>query len=64
MGVGEGSRGDRLRELLDAVVDADNTDVGDMARSNYASEFSVPPPARTFGWSVAATWPRSSRPQV
>ncbi len=30
---------DRLRELLDAVVDADNTDVGDMARSSYASEF-------------------------
>ena len=35
----EGSRRDRLRELLDAVVDADNTDVGDMARSSYASEF-------------------------
>lgn len=33
------SRRDRLRELLDAVVDADNTDVGDMARSSYASEF-------------------------
>jgi AraC family transcriptional regulator len=32
-------RRDRLRELLDAVVDADNTDVGDMARSSYASEF-------------------------
>src|ERR1044071_2190211 len=30
---------DRLRELLDAVVDADNTDVGDMARSSYTSEF-------------------------
>jgi AraC family transcriptional regulator len=30
---------DRLRELLDAVVDADNTDVGEMARSSYASEF-------------------------
>jgi AraC-like DNA-binding protein len=30
---------DRLRELLDAVVDADNTDVGDMARRSYASEF-------------------------
>ncbi|MGV0656563.1 helix-turn-helix domain-containing protein [Mycolicibacterium thermoresistibile] len=35
----EGSRRDRLRELLDAVVDADNTDVGDMARSSFASEF-------------------------
>lgn len=30
---------DRLRELLDAVTDATNTDVGDMARSSYASEF-------------------------
>ncbi|WP_102141406.1 helix-turn-helix domain-containing protein [Mycobacterium hubeiense] len=37
--VSEGSRRDRLRELLDAVVDADNADVGDMARSSYASEF-------------------------
>jgi AraC family transcriptional regulator len=37
--VSEGSRRDRLRELLDAVVDADNTDVGDMARSSFASEF-------------------------
>ncbi|HEX2283542.1 MAG TPA: helix-turn-helix transcriptional regulator [Mycobacterium sp.] len=35
----EGSRRDRLRELLDAVVDADNTEVGDMARSSHASEF-------------------------
>lgn len=33
------TRRDRLRELLDAVVAADNTDVGDMARSSYASEF-------------------------
>ncbi|TFV55741.1 helix-turn-helix domain-containing protein [Mycobacterium sp. PS03-16] len=33
------TRRDRLRELLDAVVDADNADVGDMARSSYASEF-------------------------
>ena len=33
------ARRDRLRELLDAVVDAGNTDVGDMARSSYASEF-------------------------
>ena len=33
------SHRDRLRELLDAVVDADTTDVGDMARSSYASEF-------------------------
>lgn len=32
-------RRDRLRELLDAVVDADNTDVADMARSSFASEF-------------------------
>ncbi|OBC14525.1 AraC family transcriptional regulator [Mycobacterium sp. 852013-50091_SCH5140682] len=30
---------DRLRELLDAVVDADNTAVGEMARSSYVSEF-------------------------
>ena len=37
--VGEPSHRDRLRELLDAVVDADNTDVGEMARSSYASEF-------------------------
>ncbi|MGV0872616.1 helix-turn-helix domain-containing protein [Mycolicibacterium sp. XJ879] len=35
----ERSRRDRLRELLDAVVDADNAEVGDMARSSYASEF-------------------------
>jgi len=33
------SNRDRLRELLDAVVDADNTDVGEMARSSFASEF-------------------------
>ncbi|MGE2692939.1 helix-turn-helix domain-containing protein [Mycolicibacterium pulveris] len=39
MNVSERSRRDRLRELLDAVVDADNTEVGDMARSSYASEF-------------------------
>jgi AraC family transcriptional regulator len=32
-------RRDRLRELLDAVVDADNADVADMARSSFASEF-------------------------
>jgi AraC family transcriptional regulator len=37
--VTEPARRDRLRELLDAVVDADNTDVGDMARSSFASEF-------------------------
>jgi AraC-like DNA-binding protein len=37
--VSEVSRRDRLRELLDAVVDADNTDVGEMARSSFASEF-------------------------
>ncbi|MGV0774401.1 helix-turn-helix domain-containing protein [Mycolicibacterium elephantis] len=30
---------DRLRELLDAVVDSDNGAVGEMARSSYASEF-------------------------
>ncbi|MGV9803531.1 helix-turn-helix domain-containing protein [Mycobacterium sp. NPDC003449] len=30
---------DRLRELLDAVVDAGNSGVGEMARSSYASEF-------------------------
>ena len=33
------ARRDRLRELLDAVVDAGNTGVGEMARSSYASEF-------------------------
>jgi AraC family transcriptional regulator len=32
-------RRDRLRELLDAVVDEDNSDVADMARSSFASEF-------------------------
>jgi AraC family transcriptional regulator len=32
-------RRDRLRELLDAVVDSGNSDVADMARSSYASEF-------------------------
>ena len=32
-------RRDRLRELLDAVVDSDNADVADMARSSFASEF-------------------------
>jgi AraC family transcriptional regulator len=32
-------RRDRLRELLDAVVDDDNSDVADMARSSFASEF-------------------------
>lgn len=37
--VSERSHRDRLRELLDAVVDADNSDVGEMARSSYASEF-------------------------
>ena len=37
--VSEPSHRDRLRELLDAVVDADNADVGEMARSSYASEF-------------------------
>jgi AraC-like DNA-binding protein len=37
--VTEPSHRDRLRELLDAVVDADNADVGDMARSSFASEF-------------------------
>ncbi len=37
--VSDPERRDRLRELLDAVVDAGNTDVGDMARSSYASEF-------------------------
>lgn len=30
---------DRLRELLDAVVDADNSDVAEMARSSFTSEF-------------------------
>ncbi|UXA15228.1 helix-turn-helix domain-containing protein [Mycobacterium sp. SMC-8] len=32
-------RRDRLRELLDAVTDSSNGDVGDMARSSYSSEF-------------------------
>ncbi|OBB16209.1 helix-turn-helix domain-containing protein [Mycolicibacterium elephantis] len=39
MTVSDGSRRDRLRELLDAVVDDGNTEVGDMARSSYSSEF-------------------------
>ena len=39
MNVTVAPRRDRLRELLDAVVDADNADVGDMARSSYSSEF-------------------------
>ena len=39
MSVTDPVRRDRLRELLDAVVDADNSDVGDMARSSFASEF-------------------------
>ncbi|MCK0177196.1 MULTISPECIES: helix-turn-helix domain-containing protein [Mycobacteriaceae] len=33
------ARRDRLRELLDAVVDAENAAVGDMARSSFSSEF-------------------------
>jgi AraC-like DNA-binding protein len=37
--VSDPARRDRLRELLDAVVDADNSAVGEMARSSYASEF-------------------------
>ena len=32
-------RRDRLRELLDAVVDGGNSDVTEMARSSFASEF-------------------------
>ncbi|MCW2732835.1 MAG: AraC family transcriptional regulator [Mycobacterium sp.] len=32
-------RRDRLRELLDAVVDSDNSDVAEMAHSSFASEF-------------------------
>ncbi|BBY27497.1 AraC family transcriptional regulator [Mycolicibacterium sediminis] len=36
---GSAPRRDRLRELLDAVVDAANSDVADMARSSFASEF-------------------------
>ena len=39
MNVTDPARRDRLRELLDAVVDADNTGVGAMARSSFASEF-------------------------
>ncbi len=39
MNVTDPAHRDRLRELLDAVVDAGNTDVGDMARSSFASEF-------------------------
>ncbi len=39
MNVTDPARRDRLRELLDAVVDADNAGVGDMARSSFASEF-------------------------
>ncbi len=37
--VSQPARRDRLRELLDAVVDADNTGVDTMARSSHASEF-------------------------
>jgi AraC family transcriptional regulator len=37
--VGDPARRDRLRELLYAVVDAENIDVAEMARSSYASEF-------------------------
>ena len=36
---GSAPRRDRLRELLDAVVDVTNSDVADMARSSFASEF-------------------------
>ncbi len=32
-------RRDRLRELLDAVIDTGNADVADMARSSFVSEF-------------------------
>lgn len=39
MNVSPGARRDRLRELLDAVVDADNSGVEEMARSTHASEF-------------------------
>lgn len=39
MTVTDASRRDRLRELLEAVVNADNADVGDMARGSFASEF-------------------------
>ena len=39
MDVTDPARRDRLRELLDSVVDAGNTAVGDMARSSFASEF-------------------------
>lgn len=37
--MGQEAGRDRLRELLDAVVAADNSAVGDMARSTFASEF-------------------------
>lgn len=37
--VSQSARRDRLRELLDAVVDADNNGVDSMARSSHASEF-------------------------
>ncbi len=39
MTVSDQPRRDRLRELLDAVVDGDNSDVAEMARSSFASEF-------------------------
>lgn len=39
MDVTQEPRRDRLRELLDAVVDADNSGVDEMARSSHASEF-------------------------
>lgn len=36
---GQPPRRDRLRELLDAVVDGGNTDVAEMARRSHSSEF-------------------------
>lgn len=39
MTVSDGVGRDRLRELLDSVVDAANAGVADMARSSYVSEF-------------------------
>ncbi len=39
MTVSDQPRRDRLRELLDAVVDGDNSDVAEMARGSFASPF-------------------------
>lgn len=49
------ARRDRLRELLDAVVDTGNTAVGDMARSSFASEFHFSREVRRLTGEAPAT---------